>query len=58
MSEDVVLALRLANDGWWGGDPGAVLRAPADEVMLAVQYIDFKGSYEAEMMRMAREDIK
>lgn len=53
-----MLALRLASGGWWGGNPGAVLRAPADEVMVALQYTDFKNSYEAEMMRMAREEAK
>lgn len=52
----MILALRLASGGWWGGSVGAVLKAPADEVMLAVHYEDFKSSYEAEMVRMARED--
>lgn len=56
LGEDMVIALRLANGGWWGGDPGAVLRAPADEVMLAVHYENFKGSYEAEAVRMARAE--
>lgn len=51
-----MLALRLANSGWWGGNPGAILSAPADEVMLAVQYEDFKGKYEAETMRIAKAD--
>lgn len=51
----MVLALRLAKGGWWGGNPGAVLLAPADEVVLAVQYEEFKGSYEAEMLKMAKE---
>lgn len=50
----MVIALRLAKGGWWGGDPRAVLGAPADDVILAVQYEDFKNTYEAEMMRMAR----
>ncbi len=54
----MLVSLRLANGGWWGGDPGAVMRAPADEVMLAVQYENFKGDYEAESMRIAREDTK
>lgn len=53
-----MLALRLANGGWWGGDPGAVLRAPADEVMLAVQYEDFKHTFEIESLKIAKEDSK
>ena len=53
-----MVALRLANGGWWGGDLGAVMRAPADEVMLAMQYENFKGDYEAEAMRIATEDSK
>lgn len=52
----MVLALRLASGGWWGGDPGAVLRAPADEVILAIQYENFKSTYECEMIRFAKED--
>lgn len=54
----MILALRLANGSWWGGDPGAILRAPADEVMLAVQYENFKSDYESEMMKMAEADTK
>lgn len=52
----MVLALRLAKGGWWGGNPGSVLQAPADEVLLAIHYENFKGSYESEMMRIAREE--
>ncbi len=51
----MVLALRLAKGGWWGGDPGAIMAAPADEVLMAIRYEDFTGSYEAEILRMARE---
>lgn len=53
-----MLALRLASDGWWGGNPGSILQAPANEVMLAIHYTDFKGTYEAEMMKLAKEDVK
>ena len=56
MSEDLVIALRLARGGWWGSDPGAVMRAPADEVMAALRYDDFVGRYEAEMVRLNRGD--
>lgn len=51
-----MIAFRLASGGWWNGNPTSVLMAPADEVMLAVQYEDFKGGYEAEMVRLARAD--
>lgn len=54
----MILALRLADGGWWGGDPGAVLRAPADEVMLALRYSEFKGKYEAEMVRIVKSDAR
>lgn len=54
----MILALRLAKGGWWGGDPGDILRAPANEVMLAVHYENFKGKYENEAVRIAREDVK
>lgn len=52
------MALRLADRGLWGGDMAAVLRAPADEVMLTIHYGNFKGDYEAQMMRIAKEDAK
>ena len=53
-----MLALKLANDGWWGGVPGAILAAPADEVMIVVQYVKFKDDYEAESMKIAKADAK
>ena len=53
----MTIALRLAKGGWWGADPGAVMRAPADEVVLAVQYEDFKGEYESEMLRLNKPEV-
>lgn len=52
----MVIALRLSSGGWWGGDPELVLAAPADSVIRAMQYEDFKGGYEAEMVRIARAE--
>ena len=46
--------MKLAKGSWWGGDPGKVLEAPADEVMLAVQYENFKSDYEMEAFRLAK----
>lgn len=56
LSEDMTIALRLASSKWWGGDPGAVLSAPADQVMWAVHYEDFKSSYETEMIRINKPE--
>lgn len=52
----MTISLRLASGGWWGGDPVAVMEAPADAVLLALQYEDFKGSYESEMINLNREN--
>jgi hypothetical protein len=41
------VACKLARAGYWGGDPGAVRRAPLDEVLTAAEYEDFCGDYEA-----------
>lgn len=51
-----MLALRLAKGGWWGGEPGRVLSAPAQEVVLAAQYDDFMVRYENEMVKINRRE--
>lgn len=56
MDDCVVIALRLADGGGWGGDPLAVLAAPADIVMLTVSYQNFKGEYESELMRLNKAE--
>lgn len=48
------VALRLAKAGWWNGDPGAVMNAPADEVMAALQYENFTFDYERKMVELNR----
>lgn len=45
--EATVVAVKLAKAGYWGGDPGAVKRAPTDEVLAAYDYEDFCSEYEA-----------
>ncbi len=42
-----MVALKLARAGYWGGDPGAIRRAPLDEVLDAAEYEDFCADYEA-----------
>lgn len=50
------MALKLAKDGWWGGDPGKVLAAPVDEVLDAFAYESFRADYESEMIRLNRQE--
>lgn len=38
--------MRLAKEGFWGGDPGKVLQADADMVLAAMQYVIFGAQYE------------
>lgn len=49
------IALRLAKAGWWQGDPGRTLKAPADEVMAAIQYENFLSEYEQVSLEINKE---
>lgn len=51
----LVVALKLAKSGWWGGDPGKVMQAPADEVMAAAQYSNFVVDYENATFQLNKE---
>ena len=42
----LAIALRLAKAGYWQGDPGRILKAPADEVIGVLQYENFCSDYE------------
>jgi hypothetical protein len=44
--EATLVACKLARAGYWGGDPGAIKRAPLDEVLAVADYEDFVGDYE------------
>lgn len=52
------MACRLAKSGYWGGDPGAVKRAPVDEVMETVQYEAFTVELERAAIELNREGGK
>ena len=47
-----MIALRLAKEGFWGGDPEKVMRARADQVVEAIQYVTFLGDYERAYLDM------
>jgi hypothetical protein len=42
----------LAKNGWWQGDPGSVLKAPAKDVIAAYQYEIFNQDLETTTMEI------
>lgn len=51
----MVIALRLAKAGYWGGDPEKVLEARVDMVMAAAGHETFLADYERAFIRLNRE---
>lgn len=49
------MALRLAKGGWWNGDPGKIMQAPADEVMAALHYEEFQSKFESAVVDLNRD---
>ncbi len=48
------IALKLAKMGYWQGDPGRIMQAPADEVLSAAQYENFTAEYEQAVIQLNR----
>lgn len=46
MEGDLLMALRLAREGFGGGDPEKVLDMPTDLVLAAWELITFQSEYE------------
>lgn len=40
------MALRLAHEGYYGGDPDKVLSARVDHVLAAIEYEKFRSDYQ------------
>ena len=49
-----MVACKLARAGYWGGDPGAVKRAPLDEVLAIDDYETFCGDFESADFEMQK----
>lgn len=49
------VSLRLAKGGWWQGDPGQIMKAPADEVLAALQYENFTVDYERAVYELNKD---
>lgn len=50
-----MIALRLAREGYWGGDPEKVLAADVEMVLTAFEYEVFRDEYERTYMELNRE---
>jgi hypothetical protein len=46
MDNATLLSLRLAREGYWGGDPQRVLEAPTDQVLGAWEFVNFQADLE------------
>lgn len=46
MDNATLLSLRLAREGFWGGDPQRVLEAPTDQVLDAWEFVNFQAKVE------------
>lgn len=54
-SDEIVVALRVAKAGYYGGDPERVLAARVDLVIAALEYEVFTSDYEREYIRINKE---
>lgn len=52
----MMVALRLAKEGYGGGDPERILKMRADTVLAALQYEAFLGDYERAYIELNREE--
>ena len=52
----LVVALRLARQGYYGGDPERVLKAPSDMVLAAADYEGFLADYEMAYYELNRSN--
>lgn len=55
MDEALGVAVRLARQGYGGGDPRVILRMPSSVVVTAVHYENFLADYEAAYVELNRE---
>jgi len=46
MSNTTLMALRLAREGFWGGQPERIQQAPLDLVLDAWEFVNFQAEYE------------
>lgn len=56
MDEALGIALRLAREGFGGGDPRVILKMPSSMVVTAAHYENFLADFEAAYVEINREE--
>ena len=52
MDSATLMVLRLAREGFGGGDPERILSMPTNHVLDAWEFLDFQSRYEATTMEL------
>lgn len=53
--EALFIAVRLAKAGYYGGDPDAIMKAPAITVLRVIQYEEFERDYTEAARQLNKE---
>lgn len=49
------ISLKLAKAGWWNGNPGTIMKSPADEVLAAAAFENFHADLERATFDLNKE---
>lgn len=55
MKRSMVIALRLAKEGFMNGNPDQILKAPASTVLAMLEYVTFTADYQNAYVEMHRK---
>lgn len=58
MEDDLVVAIRLAREGYGGGDPDKILNMRVDHVIAIIHYEKFRSDYERSYIELNKEVSK
>ena len=56
MDNATLISLRLAREGFWGGSPEKVLRAPTEQVLNAWEFVNFQNEYEETLVELNKPE--
>lgn len=58
MDRETLVALRLAREGFAGGEPSRILELPTDQVIEMLEFVQFQSDYETTVMELNRPPSK